>query len=153
MKIKYSLKLLKVCSFIFFVFTISNLVKAQSLKGTVTEAESGETIPFANVVVKSGDTIVQGGATDFDGNYNISPLSPGVYSVEASFIGFETYIQDSIILAEMDSLRLDYKLKELNSLENLEIETPHSCWKPQFMLFSSGTVYFSEDINGMPIMR
>ena len=52
-----------------------------TLKGTVTDAETGEPIPFAAVVAKIGDRQVAGTATDFDGNYTIKPLSPDKYDI------------------------------------------------------------------------
>ncbi|MGB0870006.1 MAG: carboxypeptidase-like regulatory domain-containing protein [Flavobacteriales bacterium] len=152
MKIKYSIKFLKVCSFIFFVFTISNLAKAQSLKGTVTEAESGEAIPMANVVIKSGDTIVQGGATDFDGNYIISPLSPGVYTVEVSFIGFETYILDSLFVNGKESFFVELKLS-LEIPDDIEIIWGTPCVFDPPLYFSTGRVFGATDISALPITR
>ncbi|MGB0870007.1 MAG: carboxypeptidase-like regulatory domain-containing protein [Flavobacteriales bacterium] len=149
MKIKYSIKFLKVCSFIFFVFTISNLVNGQSLKGTVTEAESGEAVPMANVVVKSGHNIVQGGATDFDGNYNVSPLSSGVYTVEVSFIGFETKKILNVEIKSQNAKVLNVKLIEGEQVIGCQI----FCGEPMIDPFHTGATYTSEDINEMPIMR
>ena len=58
---------------------------AQSLRGVVKEAETGEPIAGAAVVLK-GTTI--GTVTDMDGNYTLKELTAGRYSVEASFLGF-----------------------------------------------------------------
>ena len=63
-----------------------------SLRGTVKDKETGETIPFANVVIKQGGVQIRGGAADFDGNYNIIDVSPGDYDIECSFIGYAKYI-------------------------------------------------------------
>ncbi len=87
-----------------------------NIKGTVTDAETGETIPMANVVIKSGQTIVQGGATDFDGMYIISPLSPGIYTVEVSYIGYSTEIISSINISTSTSTQLDIELVENEDL-------------------------------------
>lgn len=100
MKIKCSIKFLKVCSFIFFVFSISNLVIAQSLLGTVSEAGTGESIPFAKVVVKLVNSIVQSTATDFDGNFEISPLTPGIYTVKLVLLGLKLIFKILKILTE-----------------------------------------------------
>ena len=79
------------------VFFTSLNVFAQSgtLKGKVTDAMTGETIPMANVVVKMDGATIIGGASDFDGNFTIKPITPGTYSVEISFIGYNTIIQNT----------------------------------------------------------
>ena len=82
-------------------FLISLGVSAQSgtLKGTVSDAITGETIPMANIVVKSDGVTVIGGASDFDGNFTIKPINPGRYSVEISFIGYATIIQNNVLIS------------------------------------------------------
>lgn len=105
----------KLLLLIVFVGLTCNAI-AQSLRGTVTDVSSGETIPMANVVVKSGQTIVQGGATDFDGNYIINPLSPGTYNVEISYIGYATQNFNGVTISPSKSTQLDVKLAEDNGL-------------------------------------
>lgn len=78
---------------ILIIITILSFqTKAQSLRGTVTDKNTAEVIPMANVIVKQGTTAINGGATDFDGNYVISPLNPGLYDVEVSFVGYQRTI-------------------------------------------------------------
>ncbi|MEZ4720556.1 MAG: carboxypeptidase regulatory-like domain-containing protein [Flavobacteriales bacterium] len=60
-----------------------------AIKATVTD-ESGEPLPFANVIVKQNGVQVTGGQTDFDGLAVIKPLGPGKYDVEISSLGFAT---------------------------------------------------------------
>lgn len=76
------------------MFGMTNYALAQSqsgtLKGTITEHESGETVPMANVVVELNGAVVAGAVADFDGKYTIKPIDPGRYTVKVSFIGFTT---------------------------------------------------------------
>ena len=76
-------------------------VFAQSgtLKGTVSDATTGETIPMANIVVQLDGATVIGGASDFDGNYTIKPITPGTYSVEVSFVGYSTVVQTNVLIS------------------------------------------------------
>ena len=56
-----------------------------SIKGQVYEITNGvkETIPGASILIKDlAGKLLQNGATDFDGNYSISPLDPGKYNME-----------------------------------------------------------------------
>ena len=55
------------------------------VQGKVTDATSGDPIPFVNVVFK-GTSI--GGTTDFDGNFLIKTTQP-VDSITASYIGYK----------------------------------------------------------------
>ena len=73
---------------------ISNYSIAQSqsgtLKGTITEFDTGESVPMANIVIELNGTVVDGAIADFDGKYTIKPIDPGRYTVKVSFIGFAT---------------------------------------------------------------
>ncbi|MGB1296271.1 MAG: TonB-dependent receptor domain-containing protein, partial [Flavobacteriales bacterium] len=121
------------------------------LRGTVTEAGSGETVPMANVVVKSGQTIVQGGATDFDGNYVISPLSPGTYDVEISFIGFATKKITGVKISPSKATQLNAKLiSDDNVLEGVTLEA-EAYDDPIIDPFKQGDVVGTEEIANKPI--
>ncbi len=69
--------LLLVCSVGLFAQNIQ-------VKGTVTDASTGEVIPFASVSLKGTMT---GAATDLDGNYQLTVPSNGV--LVFSFVGYE----------------------------------------------------------------
>lgn len=102
--------------YLIFLFCIGLNGIAQSLRGTVTEYVTGETIPTANVIVKIGQTIVDGGMTDFDGKYLISPLSPGTYNVEVSFVGYATKKIEGVVISPSKSTQLDVTLSEEGQL-------------------------------------
>ncbi|WP_103069386.1 TonB-dependent receptor [Aquimarina sediminis] len=67
-----------------------------SVTGTLLDKESNnQPLPFANVLIK-GTT--KGTITDFDGIYSIENLEPGTYTVEFSFVGYETLeIKDVVV--------------------------------------------------------
>ena len=82
-----------------FAVVAANGVFAQStsLRGKVVDKSTGEPIPFANVVVSSGETQLGGTATDFEGNYSIKILPPGNWTVKASAVGYQTLKTDSVL--------------------------------------------------------
>ena len=95
------------CVLLILCFTLE--VSAQdltSLNGFVTDATSGETLLFANVVlVESG----VGAATNTAGYYTMTGLQPGSYEVVCSYIGYRDF-REQITLAPGENLRFDISL-------------------------------------------
>lgn len=74
--------------------------KPGSLKGTVTVKETGETLPNANIVVKdNAGTKITGGSANLDGQYNINPIDPGVYTIECSFVGMPNAVLNNVTIS------------------------------------------------------
>lgn len=69
-----------------FLMALPVIVHAQSItiKGKITDSNSGDPIPFVNVILK-GTSI--GTTTDFDGNYSIK-TSATADSIVASYLGY-----------------------------------------------------------------
>src|SRR5699024_8185646 len=63
-------------------------VYEQQVSGTVTDEETGEPIPGANIYISELQT---GAATDAEGMYEITNIEPGTYSLTASYVGYEEY--------------------------------------------------------------
>lgn len=59
------------------------------IQGKVTDAETGETMPFVNVSIDVGGNLV-GTTTDFDGIYSINSVRPGAYTISFSYVGYQT---------------------------------------------------------------
>ena len=53
-----------------------------TVKGTVTDAETKEAIPFCRVVLKKGPDVIASANTDFDGKFQINSVEVGTYDVE-----------------------------------------------------------------------
>ena len=68
----------------------ASLAQAQTLKGVLTDTETGEAIPFANVVL---DSTHYGMATDLNGFYLINKMPPGSYLLRVRYVGYEEYRQ------------------------------------------------------------
>jgi iron complex outermembrane receptor protein len=70
---------------------IPSLAFAQSatLKGKVTDAQTKEGLPGANVVVTAAGKSPTGAATDPSGDYVVPNLAAGTYTISVSFIGYE----------------------------------------------------------------
>ena len=67
-----------------FVGLAASLLAQTNMVGTVTDAKTGERLPFVNVIYVNG----QGTKTDFDGCFSI-PFRQGA-KLRVSVIGYET---------------------------------------------------------------
>lgn len=66
--------------------------QSSTISGTVTDAETDEPIPQANVYITE---LQRGDATDFEGSYEISNVEHGTYMVRISSVGYAT-LEESI---------------------------------------------------------
>ena len=96
--------------FIVFLASFGAFAQSGTLKGKVIDAMTGETIPMANIVVKLDGATVIGGASDFDGNYTIKPINPGTYTIEVSFIGYSTIVQNNVLISPNKITFIDYMM-------------------------------------------
>ena len=97
-------------SLFFSLIFASTLLYAGSsgkIAGTVKDKETGEALPFANVFV---DGTTMGAATDIDGNFVILNVSPGLYSVTASVVGFQKVTISDVRVNVDFTTRLEFEL-------------------------------------------
>ena len=77
------------------------------LKGTVTDSETGETLP--NVGITIVGTYLSA-VTNFNGDYNIPQVPSGDFSIKVQFIGFGTQVINGIRLEKGEIKILNVKL-------------------------------------------
>jgi hypothetical protein len=80
-----------------------------ALNGYIRDAETGETLLLANVVLRGGDDQFRGAATNNAGYYTLRSIPPGAYTVVVSYVGFETAAL-AVDLAAGEVRRLDVEL-------------------------------------------
>ena len=98
-----------------------------SLKGKITDRNTGEPLPFVNVVVDNRGTQVAGGATDFDGEYLIRPIEPGTYDVIVSYVGYQPQRQTGVVISSNKMQFLNIQLSpgvELTEFEVIQYSVP-----------------------------
>ncbi|MCQ2308582.1 MAG: carboxypeptidase-like regulatory domain-containing protein [Bacteroidales bacterium] len=120
------------------------------LKGVITDKTTGETIPFANVVLESGGVQVGGASSDFDGNYDINPIPPGTYDLKATFVGYNTFIMKGVVISPnkitFQPISLSMQSEVLDAVEIVDYKVPLIS-KDQT---SSGATITAEEIAKMP---
>jgi iron complex outermembrane receptor protein len=73
-----------------FVGSSECLAQNLRLTGTVKDADTGEPLIGANVIIKAGD-LQRGAATSQSGEFSIDRLQTGLYEINVSYIGYEVY--------------------------------------------------------------
>ncbi len=117
------------------------------ISGRVVDAETGEPIPGANIIVVNKSL---GAATDLEGYFYILNLAPGQYSIEVSFIGYQTQRQTRILVQSDLTSKVNFKLSSaIMELETIEIIAT----KPliQKDLTASQQGFSTEEIEAAPI--
>jgi outer membrane receptor for ferrienterochelin and colicins len=81
--------LIKIAIFSLMLF-VGNIALAQTtISGSITDSETGEAIPGANIIVIGSRT---GAATDFDGNFVLTSSAELPFNIEITSVGFNSSI-------------------------------------------------------------
>jgi hypothetical protein len=113
-------------SLIALLVGISSLLFGQNntgeIKGKVFEFDTGDPLPLASVYVKIGEQLI-GTTTDFEGNFTLKPLKPGVYNLSISHTGVKKVIEGIEVNPEKITYIDDFQFN--NMLDIVEVFT----WK------------------------
>ncbi len=96
-----------------FVSSIT-LMNAQTgkINGKIVDAKTGETLPGATVLIE-GTT--KGASSDFDGNFSLSGLQPGKYTIIASYITYDNKKFVDVIVKANDVTDFNITLDQSSS--------------------------------------
>lgn len=123
--------------------------KAQtgSVAGTVTDAATGEPLPGVNVVIE-GTT--QGTSTGLEGRYTILNVTPGTYSLRASFIGFAPKVVEDVRVNIDRTTEVDIAMEEGTvGMEEVVVTAEQPVVKRD--LSASRIDVSAEDIENLPV--
>lgn len=93
--------------------------EAQTVRGTVTDAASGEPLGYATIRVIEANTGVW---TDDNGEFEITDLPVGRYTIEASSVGYNPVVIQEVLVSSNKDVTLDISIKEsVNTLSNVVV--------------------------------
>ncbi|MGK0363685.1 MAG: hypothetical protein ACI85O_000738 [Saprospiraceae bacterium] len=104
-------------------FLICQMLIAQTgiIKGTINNSINNEPVGFASVLVLDTDS---GTTSDFDGNYEITGLKPGLYSIRATYVGFKDVTEYEIQVFNNKPAVVDIRMTEAaQNLEEVVVKT------------------------------
>lgn len=109
--------------FVLIILFASTAINAQngSVAGTLTDKEtSGQPLPFANVLIK-GTT--KGTTSDFDGNYSITNMEPGTYTIEFSFVGYQSVEKANVVVTAGNTTTVNQEMSAGAILDEVIVKT------------------------------
>lgn len=92
--------------------------KTGILKGRVVDFETANPLSGATIQALP---LRRGISSDDNGYYRIEALPPGSYTIEASFVGFETTRLEKVVITENNETALDIKLKVSSELSVVRV--------------------------------
>ncbi len=120
-------KLLTTLSLVALSVGLTFAQNESAIKVKLTDKANKETIPFANVVVAMGGIQAGVGTTNIDGEVTIKPLSPGRYTVKATYVGYQSVeIKDvTVSVGKTVYLNIDMAAgQQLDVVEVIEYSEP-----------------------------
>lgn len=96
-------------------FTLTGQVSSVTVSGTVRAQSDKSVLPYVNIVLKTAkdSAFVAGTVTNEEGRFTLSNVGPGNYTLQASFIGYETGVQPLFVGSLSEFLDIPaFELKE-----------------------------------------
>lgn len=82
----------------------------QTIRGSITDKESGEPIGFATVMLT--DNNLYHATADSTGQFTIQNIPIGRHSIKVTFVGYEPVIYKEMLISSSKELMLDVRIKE-----------------------------------------
>ena len=102
------------------LFPLAASGQTGSVHGVVVDAETGETLIGANVIVQG---TITGATTDLEGRYEIRSLDPGTYELTTSYLGYAELVVTGVEVAPGQPVQLDFQLTpEAVGLDEVVVE-------------------------------
>lgn len=97
----------KIIILIVFAMLIVNVSSAQqngTIRGVVTDKETGDRFPFATISLeKNNEPLPIGTVTNDNGEFKIGGLQHGIYNVVLSFIGYKTDTLKNVVISKQST--------------------------------------------------
>lgn len=89
---------------LFLLFSASSAFAQGSISGTVTDQQSGQTLPGTNVSIEG---LNMGASADTEGRYSITNIPEGTHTLVASFIGYQKFSSEIEITGGEQTLNIE----------------------------------------------
>jgi len=105
-------------AFALLFFPLLGWAQEGTIRGRVLDRDTGEPLPGANVVLQ-GTTL--GAAANLQGEYTISRVPPGTYTLVASFVGYRR-AQEQVTVRAGETITVNFRLEvDVRGLEEVVV--------------------------------
>lgn len=95
---------------LFFALALSAFGQGSCvIEGRVSDPETGEALPGVNVIIKG---TYYGGATDIDGRFRLTGMSPGTYDIEFTMIGYKVILKTNTIVTIAEPAFVEIEMEQ-----------------------------------------
>ncbi len=146
MKVSFYAKLLAIG--LVFLTTFVYAGNTGKIYGTVIDKNSNEPLVGVNIILKN---TYMGASTDENGEFFILNIPPGTYTVECSYVGYQTVIMKDVQIFSDQTTSLNFQLVEQTMELGEQIEVVATRPLVQKDLTASKKVTTSEEIKALPV--
>lgn len=142
---------IKYCLAIFVIAWLCNPASAQvnKISGTITDADSGEPIPFANVFFANTSI---GISSDMEGKFVLQKFPNGKYDFTVAYVGYEPF-QQAFEFTDSE-FRITIKLKtEEVKLREVIVKADTTGWAQNFVTFKRNFLGETENASRCKILN
>jgi len=118
------------------------------IAGRVSDAETGETLQFANIVIVGTP---MGGMSLADGLYAILNVAPGTYDVQASFMGYKPVRVEGVVVNPGLTQIVDFSLEKTVAAELEPIIVQAERPIVQVDVTSTRHIMSSDEVKSLPV--
>ncbi len=84
---------------VIMLFSITGFAQSSgTLMGKLIDKETGEPIPFGNIIAEAAGRQVGGTTSNFEGEYTIRPIPAGRYDVKATYVGYKPILVQGVVI-------------------------------------------------------
>ncbi len=106
------------CLAFIFISGFAAVAQTGKVRGFIYDSENDQPIPFANLVLEGTS---YGAVANEDGYFVISNIPAGEYTLQASFVGYETYTQAVVVKNERITDAKIYMKQASELLQDVEV--------------------------------
>lgn len=149
MTTRQSLNGLRSAILLMFFSMGANAQTAATIVGDVQDA-SGAVAPNVTVkIINQATGVSRTVTTNTEGQYRVTPLNPGLYSVEVEAVGFKTQVRPDVTLAVAAVLEVDFTLEVGQVSERIEVTAAAPILRTEEV--SVGNVVTSQELERLPV--
>lgn len=133
----------------FLLLTVAASAQVNKISGTITDADSGEPIAFANVFFASTSI---GVSSDMEGKFLLQNFSNGKYDFTVAFVGYEPFQQAFEFNGSEFRLTIKLKTEEVK-LREVVIKADTTGWAQNFVIFKKNFLGETESASKCKILN